>query len=126
MTKKILLIEDDQILGKLYQLKFQKNGFAIAIAFDGKEGLDLMRSGDPDLVILDLLMPRMDGFAFLEALNADAALAGRNTPVIVLSNLGQNDDIKRAKALHARDFFVKADTSLDQMVETVRRYVGEA
>ncbi|MBU6142271.1 response regulator [Patescibacteria group bacterium] len=123
MAKKILLVEDDLILGKLYQRKFQNSGFSVAVALDGQEGLLLMRSGNPDLVVLDLLMPRMDGFAFLEALAADTELAGRKTPVIVLSNLGTDDDIRRAKELHATDFFVKADTSLDQMVETVRRYV---
>ncbi len=125
MAKKILLVEDDPILGKLYQRKFQNSGFSVATALDGQEGLVLMRTGKPDLVILDLLMPRMDGFGFLESLASDAEMAARKTPVIVLSNLGTDDDIRRAKELHASDFFVKADTSLDQMVATVRGYIGK-
>lgn len=123
MNKKILLIEDDQILSKLYQTKFQRENLDIQLALDGQEGLDKMRSFSPDLVILDLIMPKVDGFTFLAKVKADAELSARETPIIVLSNLGQESDIKKAMEMGAKDFFVKADISLNQMVDKVRKYL---
>lgn len=120
---KVLLVEDDQILAKLYQAKFQKEGFEIKLAFDGQEGFDNMKSFSPDLVILDLIMPKVDGFTFLQKVKDDAELTKRGIPILVLSNLGQEADIKKAIDMGAKDFFVKADVSLSQMVEKVRKYV---
>ena len=122
-TKKILLIEDDQILAKLYKTKFQKEGLEIELAYDGQEGLDKLKSFNPDLIILDLIMPKIDGFAFLEKLKTDPELKEKKVPILVLSNLGQESDIKRAQELGAKDFFIKADISLSQMVEKVRKYL---
>lgn len=122
-AKKILLVEDDQILARLYQTKFQKEGFDIQIAFDGQEGFEKMRAFFPDLVILDLIMPKVDGFTFLQKVKDDSELSARRTPIIVLSNLGQESDIKKAVEMGAKDFFVKADVSLSQMVEKARKYI---
>lgn len=123
IMNKILLVEDDRILAKLYQVKFQKAGFDAQLAFDGQEGLDLMKSFGPDLIILDLIMPKVDGIAFLEKVRENPELAGRGTPILILSNLGQESDIKKATELGAKDFFIKADISLEQMVEKVRKYL---
>ncbi|MDE2001433.1 MAG: response regulator [Patescibacteria group bacterium] len=120
---KILLVEDDQILAKLYQTKFQREGMEIQLAYDGEEGFEKMKSYHPDVVILDLIMPKVDGFSFLAKVQADAELAGRKTPILVLSNLGQESDIKKAMDMGAKDFFIKADVSLSQMVEKVRKYL---
>ena len=120
---KILLIEDDQILAKLYQAKFQKEGFETDLALDGQEGIAHMKTFNPDLIILDLIMPMMDGFEFLQKMKDDPDLSFKNIPVLVLSNLGQESDIRRANELGAKDFFVKADVSLAQMVEKVRKYL---
>ncbi len=120
---KVLLVEDDQILARLYQTKFQKEGFDIKLAFDGQEGFDGMKSFSPDLVILDLIMPKVDGFTFLEKVRSDSELSKRATPILVLSNLGQEADIKKAIEMGAKDFFIKADVSLSQMVEKVRKYL---
>lgn len=120
---KILLIEDDQILAKLYQTKFQKEGFEIDLAFDGQEGVAHAKTFKPDLIILDLIMPRVDGFSFLQKIKSDPDLNSKNIPVLVLSNLGQENDIKRAQELGAKDFFIKADISLGQMVEKVKKYL---
>jgi len=120
---KILLIEDDQILAKLYQAKFQKEGFETNLALDGQEGIAHMKTFNPDLIILDLIMPMMDGFEFLQKVKDDPDLSFKNIPILVLSNLGQESDIKRAHELGAKDFFVKADVSLAQMVEKVRKYL---
>ncbi len=120
---KVLLVEDDQILARLYQTKFQKEGFDIQLAFDGQDGLDKMRSFLPELIILDLIMPKVDGFNFLEKVKGDSELSKRGTPILVLSNLGQESDIKKAMEMGAKDFFIKADVSLSQMVEKVRKYL---
>lgn len=120
---KVLLVEDDKILAKLYQIKFQKAGFDAQLAFDGQEGFNLMKSYNPDLVILDLIMPKVDGISFLAKVKEDSELSGRKTPILVLSNLGQESDIKKATELGAKDFFIKADISLEQMVEKVRKYL---
>ncbi len=124
MGKKVLLIEDDQILAKLYQTKFQREDFDTQLAYDGQEGLEKMKSFNPDLIILDLIMPKVDGFTFLAKLKDDAALSARKTPILVLSNLGQESDVKKAIDLGAKDFFIKADVSLSQMVEKVRKYLA--
>jgi len=123
MATKVLLVEDDQILARLYQTKFQKEGFEIQLAYDGQEGLDKLKSFEPNIIILDLIMPRVDGFGFLEKFRADAVLSKKNIPVLVLSNLGQDSDIKRAQELGAVDYFVKADISLGQMIEKVKKYL---
>lgn len=120
---KVLLVEDDQILARLYQTKFQKEGFDIQLSFDGQDGFDKMKSFSPDLVILDLIMPKVDGFTFLDKVRGDGELSKRGTPVLVLSNLGQESDIKKAMDMGAKDFFIKADVSLSQMVEKVRKYM---
>lgn len=120
---KILLIEDDQILAKLYQAKFQKEGFETDLALDGQEGIVHMKTFKPDLIILDLIMPMMDGFEFLQKVKDDPDLSSKNIPILVLSNLGQEADIKKAMEMGAKDFFIKADISLGQMVEKVRKYL---
>lgn len=120
---KILLVEDDQILARLYQTKFQKEGFDIQLAFDGQEGFDKFSTFEPDLIILDLIMPKVDGFTFLEKIKSDPVLAKRKTSIVVLSNLGQESDIKKAMEMGAKDFFIKADVSLSQMVEKARKYL---
>lgn len=120
---KILLVEDDQILAKLYQVKFQRAGFDMQIAFDGEDGLAKMKEFGPDLVILDLIMPKMDGLTFLFKVREDSELSARKTPVLVLSNLGQESDIKKAMDAGAKDFFIKADIGLGEMVEKVKAYL---
>lgn len=123
MANKILLVEDDQILAKLYQTKLQREGFETDIAYDGQEGLDKMKTFRPDLVILDLIMPKVDGLAFLARIKEDSEAVKKAAPILVLSNLGQESDIKKAMGLGATSFFIKADISLSQMVEKVKEYL---
>lgn len=123
MVNKILLVEDDQVLAKLYQAKLKREGFEIDMAYDGQEGLDKMKSFKPDLVILDMIMPKVDGLAFLSRVNDDPETAKRAAPILILSNLGQESDIKKAMDLGAKDFFIKADISLSEMVEKVKQYL---
>lgn len=117
-TKKILLIvEDDEMLLRALYLSFLHSGFTIATATDGETGLRMTERLKPDLVLLDLLLPKMSGFEYLAAVKANPAL--KSTPVVVLSNLGDKDDIEKAKGLGASDYFIKANTDLSVLAEKV-------
>lgn len=119
----ILLFEDDAFLSKAYQIKLQKAGFEVRVAFDGQEGLDALQEFKPDVILLDLVMPKMDGFTTLERIKQDEALS--KIPVIVASNLGQAEDIARAKELGAQEFLIKSDVSLEEVIELVEKYLSD-
>src|SRR3989304_836555 len=102
---KLLIIEDETDLAKVLQEKFEKEDFTVKIAFDGEASMEAIRKFRPDIVLLDLLLPKKDGFQILEELKNDAEL--KNIPVIVLSNLGEDEEIKRALSLGAKDYYVK-------------------
>lgn len=114
---KILIAEDDKFLLNAYRVKFTKAGFDIQIATDGEEALVILKTFRPDVILLDLVMPKKDGFAVLQTVKADPAL--KNIPVIVASNLGQKEDIERAKSLGAIDYIIKSDILLDNLVKKV-------
>ena len=120
----VLIIEDDKFLRDLLVLKLKKEGFKISEAVEGEEGLKKAKSERPDVIILDLIIPGMDGFAFLEALKKDPAIEA--IPVIVLSNLGQHEDIERAKALGAKDYMVKAQLTPIEVVERIKTVLRES
>ena len=119
--KRILIVEDDQFLSNIYQKKLTKEGFAIDVARDGEEGLAVMREKKPALILLDIIMPKLDGFGVLEEMQKDAEL--KKIPVIILSNLGQDSDVTRGKELGAKDFVIKSDTTLESVVEMIKKYV---
>jgi len=118
----VLVAEDDKFLASAYRLKLSKQGWEVAIARDGQEALDYLKSRQPDLVLLDLIMPNVDGFAVLEAIRTQPNLS--HIPIIVASNLGQKEDINRALSLGAKDFVVKSETSLDQIVLKIKTLLG--
>ena len=113
-AKKILLVEDDQFLSLLLKNRFEKDGIAVTVAGDGEAALARMRESKPDVVLLDLILPGVSGFEVLEKMRADIELA--SIPTLIISNLGQNEDISRGKELGAIDYFVKARTSIDDLV----------
>lgn len=116
---KILLIEDDKFFQKFYLTKLQENKVKIEIAGDGEEGLAKMRSVKPDLVLLDLIMPKMDGFAVLTARSQDKNL--KKIPVIVFSTLGQEKDVAQAQKLGANDYINKGFFDFNNMVKTINQ-----
>lgn len=116
-AKKVLIIEDDQALLNALVQKLQHAGFGTAIALDGAEGLDRLKQGTYDLILLDLLMPSMDGFEFLKELQGQ----GNRIPIAVISNLSQQEDVKKTKELGAEVFFVKAETPLTEIVAFIQR-----
>lgn len=115
---KVLIIEDEEVLAKVFAEKLAQVHFETLIAADGEEGLKLARSKNPDVIILDLLLPKKDGFEVLKEVKASPELA--QIPVVVVSNLGEDEDIKRAFSLGADDYFVKVQHPINEIVEKVK------
>lgn len=117
-TKSILVVEDESFLSKVLAERLEDEGFGrIDVAGNGEEALTKVKQHRPDIILLDMILPKMNGFEVLEALQADSKLA--NIPVLVLSNLGQDQDIEQAKKLGARDYIVKSNFSLQKVVEKI-------
>ncbi len=116
--KKILLVEDDKFLSNILKLKLEKSGFEVVDAFDGEEALKKLRAFRPDLMLLDIILPKKGGFELLTEMKGDEALSG--VPVIIISNLGQEEDIVKGKSLGAIDYFVKSRSSIDELVEKIK------
>lgn len=119
MNKKILIVEDEKPLARVLSLKLNSAGYQVVIAYDGKEALAILSKQTFDLIILDLIMPKEDGFQVLQKIKD----MGIKMPIIVSSNLSQIEDVKRAKQLGALDYFVKSDTTLVNVVEKVKQYL---
>ncbi len=120
----ILLVEDDKFIARAYKDGLEQAGFEVAVAENGAVGMDLVRTQAPRLILLDLIMPEKDGFEVLAELKMDPAL--KRIPVVILSNLGQSSDIQKAKDLGAVDYLVKADSSMQEVIEKVKIHVAQA
>jgi len=118
MTKTILIVEDDKFLRGLIAQKLIKKGYEISEATDGEQGIKKIKEERPDLVLLDLILPGIDGFEVLTRTKTDPALA--QIPVIILSNLGQSEDIDRGLKLGATDYLIKAHFTPDEIIEKVK------
>lgn len=114
---KVLVVEDDQFLRKIYEVKLSDEGFNVKIAVDGEEGIKLALDFKPDVILLDLIMPKLNGFEVLEKLKGKEKI---KTPIYVLSNLGQDSDVEKAKELGAEGYLVKAVTPINEVVRTIR------
>ena len=120
--KRVLFVEDDQSLLKIYSNKLRISGYDISLATTGDEGLRKAALEHPDLILLDLILPGKDGFKVLGELKSVDGT--KDMPVIILSNLGQEEDVKRGKELGAVDYLVKSDVSLMDLVEKVQKFIG--
>ncbi|OGZ27326.1 MAG: hypothetical protein A2365_00115 [Candidatus Nealsonbacteria bacterium RIFOXYB1_FULL_40_15] len=116
--KKILVVEDDKFLRELISQKILKEGYDIAEAVDGEKGIEAVKKEKPDLVLLDLILPGIDGFEVLARIKADPEIS--NVPVIILSNLGQKDDIEKGLKMGASDYLIKAHFTPGEIIEKVR------
>ncbi|TSC77336.1 MAG: two-component system, OmpR family, phosphate regulon response regulator PhoB [Parcubacteria group bacterium Gr01-1014_31] len=119
---KIVLVEDDTTLVEMYSVKFNQEGFDLKVATNGGQGLELAKKELPRIVLLDVILPGMDGFAVLKELKADAKT--KHIPVLLLTNLGQDADMQKGKALGAADYLVKANLTPGEVVEKVRAILG--
>src|SRR4051812_36891440 len=114
-TKKILVVEDEQYLRDLYVEILKTEGYQVDQASDGEEGFTAMHKGGYDLIMLDIMLPKMDGFQILEKLQTDKPLLPNNC-VIVLTNLSKDANIARGISLGARGYMIKADYTPDQII----------
>lgn len=119
MAKRILIIEDDQFLRDICEQKFQKMGFSVEVALDGNSGLDKIISSKPDVVLLDIILPSMDGFEILQKVRANSDPSIARTLIILLSNLGQESEVNKGMRLGANDYLVKTYFTMDQIVQKV-------
>ncbi len=110
----VLIVEDDEFLRALVAKRLEQAGFRVATAVDGESGLAAVADNHPSLILLDLLLPGMNGYEFLEKIKANENL--RSIPVVAFSNLGQREDIAKAQALGVDDFLIKANFTLDDLV----------
>ncbi len=114
----VLIVEDDEFLANIYKTKFEMEGFRVTHADNGEMGLDEAKKKRPQIILLDILMPKMDGFAVLEKLKADKNT--KDIPVILLTNLGQKDDVERGLEMGAVDYLIKAHFKPSETVAKVR------
>ncbi len=114
--KKILIMEDEKPMARALELKLNHSGFLAMSVNDGQAGLDLIAKENFSLIILDLMMPKLDGFGVLQALQANK----NQIPVLVVSNLSQEEDEKKVKALGAREFFIKSNTPITTLVDHIQ------
>ncbi len=112
-----MLIEDEKTLAKALELKLTLSGFNVRVVFNGEDGIKLLEQETFSLILLDLIMPKMDGFVVLEKLKNKKI----NTPVIILSNLSQENDLKRTKEFGAKEFFIKSNTPIATIVERITK-----
>ncbi|PLX24974.1 response regulator [Candidatus Parcubacteria bacterium] len=115
--KKILVVEDEKPMAKALVLKLNHAGFEATMANNGAEAIEILKKEKYDLMLLDLIMPRMDGFSVLEKVKENNI----DVKIVVTSNLGQEEDFAKAKELGATDYFVKSDTSLSEIVDYVKK-----
>lgn len=114
--KKVLIAEDDRFLASAYKLAFEGEKFQVDLAFDGQEAIDKIPSFQPDCIILDLKMPKLDGFGVLEEMKKHNI----KIPVIIATNLGQESDIVRGKALGAVAYIIKSETPITEVIKKAR------
>lgn len=122
MAKKILIIEDEEIMVDLLQKKLIQEGYDILIARDGEEGLVKAKETKPDLILMDIIMPKKGGLEVMDEMQKDKEL--RKIPVIVISNSGQPVEIDRAQKLGAEDWLIKTEFNPQEVVEKIKKQIG--
>ena len=122
MPKTILFVEDEAASQKSLGFALKKEGYTVISALDGESGLRLAKSEKPDLILLDLILPKMDGFEVLEHLRNDDAT--RDVPILILTNLERMDDVERALELGAKTYLTKSSYTLAEVVDKVKKALG--
>ena len=122
MSKKIVFIEDEPSLQKALSMALKSEGFDVKSAFDGETGLNFVKEEKPDLVLLDLILPKMDGFTVLESIRS--AEETKNIPVIVLTNLEEVGDVQKVIALGATSYLIKANYNIEDITAKIKETLG--
>ncbi|MFA6919285.1 MAG: response regulator [Patescibacteria group bacterium] len=118
----ILIVEDDIFLSDLYKTKMELEGFKVLAAYDGEKGLELAQKNSPNIILLDLILPKLSGFGVLEKLKANKAT--QNIPVIILTNLSQKSDVEKGLKIGANDYLIKAHFMPSEVVEKIKRLMS--
>lgn len=121
MPKKILLVEDEKILGEMYKDKLMQEGFEIFWAMEAKEGLELAKKEKPDLIILDILLPRENGIEFLKWLKENPEIS--SIPVFAFSNFDDPETKRKAFSLGVKDYLIKTNYTPKEIVEKIKNYL---
>ena len=122
MVKKILLIEDEEIMIDLLQKKLTEQGYQVEVARNGEEGVKKIKQIMPDLILLDIIMPKKGGFEVLEEMQQDDNI--KHIPVIIVSNSGQPVELDRAKELGVKDWLIKTNFNPEEVLEKVRKQIN--
>lgn len=117
--KHVLIVEDDEFLANIYKKKFEIEGFKVSSSNNGERGLEDAKKKLPDIILLDILMPKLDGFAVLTELKKD--IQTKNIPIILLTNLGQKDDVEKGIEMGAVDYLIKVHFKPSEVVDKVRK-----
>ncbi len=120
--KKVILVEDEQVIVDLLERKLTQEGYDVTVARDGVEGLEKMKEAKPDLVLLDIIMPRMGGFEVMAQMGKDPEL--KEIPIIIISNSGQPVELDKARELGARDWLIKTEFDPQEVLDKVKRQIG--
>lgn len=123
MAKKVLIVEDEEIILNLLQKKLTQEGYEVSVARDGEEGLKAMLLTKPDLILLDVIMPKVGGFEVMEEMRKDEEL--KQIPVIIVSNSGQPVEIDKAKSLGVKDWLIKTEFDPQEVVDKVANQIGK-
>ncbi len=121
---KILLIEDDKFLRTVLEKKMKNENFEVITAVDGEEAVQKLVEERPEFILLDIILPKKNGFIFLEEVKKDPTF--KKIPVIILSNLGQEEDVKKGLAMGADDYLIKAKISLDDIVNKIKSIIEKS
>jgi DNA-binding response OmpR family regulator len=123
LSKKILVVEDDPFLSNLLKIRLEKERLNVILVKDGDEALKKIQETDPDLILLDLILPKKSGFEVLQNISLDPNF--KNKPVVIISNLGQTIDVQKAKELGAIEYFVKAKISIDDLILKIKEFISK-
>lgn len=120
---KVLIVEDDSFIVDMYTTKLELEGFQVVSAEDGLRGLEVAKREKPTIILLDILMPKMDGFAYLEAAKKEPEI--KDIPVLLLTNLGQKEDVQKGYELGAVGYLIKAHFMPSEVVEKIKQILNE-
>jgi DNA-binding response OmpR family regulator len=120
---RILIVEDDSYISDMYRIKLESEGFEVEIAADGQAGLDLVLANHPDLMLLDIVMPKMDGFAVLQKIRKNSDF--KDMPVVMLTNLGQKESVEKGLSLGANGYIIKAHFTPSEVVNKIKEFLNK-
>ncbi|KKQ42903.1 MAG: Two-component hybrid sensor and regulator [Parcubacteria group bacterium GW2011_GWC1_38_17] len=118
MVQKVLIIEDEDVLRNVLAKKLEKEGYEVIVAADGEAGMNSIRNENPDMILLDIMLPKKNGYQILEEMHGDEEL--KKIPVLVISNSGQPVEVRKILELGACDYLVKADFEPQEVIDKMR------